>query len=477
MKWFRQRSNLSLRLARWLLVLWGATIWACPAPAAVPAPAVVTVVGLDAEGTPQRHGMGVILENGLVLCSISILGADGLAVIKTADGALHLSKPPLWQDFLQGLCLLEVEGLAVSSPLQPAQGKWRPLLKVGLAVLTGKGPSLTEGTITGVLALSPRITLLKITSGDIQIMDGTPVFSGDGRLLGMYHDFADLRLCLALNSQDLPKKIQRREAGTSITATAPTPLPPEVYQAFWEGVAASLREDWSKAGEHFDAALKNEAVLPEAALGRGVARQHLKDNIGAILDCQKALKWEPGYALAYFWLGRAQEESGLLTEAATAYHRAKELAPDMREPWLHLGLLAYRGGKLATAKEFLQQVPDDFPQALEKWWRLGQIYLTEQRWEEAQEAFGHALSLRPNYLPALVERGKLLVKLGRPEEAIPLLEQAVAQQPQQTHIRYHLALAYHFSWRQAAAWEEYWKLRRQHSALAPRLAALLENQH
>jgi adenylate cyclase len=63
-------------------------------------------------------------------------------------------------------------------------------------------------------------------------------------------------------------------------------------------------------------------------------------------------------------------------------------------------------------------------------WLLRQAALSRQwRWNEAFEANTEALRIDPYRNITLGERGGLLIRTGRPEEALPLLEQAIALDP------------------------------------------------
>jgi tetratricopeptide (TPR) repeat protein len=60
--------------------------------------------------------------------------------------------------------------------------------------------------------------------------------------------------------------------------------------------------------------------------------------------------------------------------------------------------------------------------------------------EEAENLLREALSLRPQFAPALAERGKLALLEGRTDEAEQWLRQAIALEPGDTPARYQLSL-------------------------------------
>jgi tetratricopeptide (TPR) repeat protein len=110
--------------------------------------------------------------------------------------------------------------------------------------------------------------------------------------------------------------------------------------AFWEGVAASLRQDWPGARENFSTALRLSESLPEAYFGRGVARYHLGEYEGAAQDLERATQGLSNYALGFLWLGKVWERQDRGEAAFAAYQK----------PWLRTptsaGLVSYGCGQL-----------------------------------------------------------------------------------------------------------------------------------
>ncbi len=69
----------------------------------------------------------------------------------------------------------------------------------------------------------------------------------------------------------------------------------------------------------------------------------------------------------------------------------------------------------------------------------------------AADAFRHALAIDPHSLSALNNLGIVLSRLGKPAEAIPLYEKALAIRPDDSTKR-NLAIAYFKAQRYAPAW-------------------------
>jgi protein O-GlcNAc transferase len=110
--------------------------------------------------------------------------------------------------------------------------------------------------------------------------------------------------------------------------------------------------------------------------------------------------------------GHASGRLGMVLEANTLYPQAA---------------LAYRRAILLEPKEFA--------------WRyyLALTLQQDSKLEEALDAVSTALSIRPSYSAAILKRGELLFKLGRPKESIATLESLLAQDPKSAATLYALA--------------------------------------
>lgn len=445
------------------------------------AASVVTVVGMDSQDRPGLQGLGVVVgREGQVLTSAALLSANRGGVIKTATGNLQIIRALLQGDPLQDLAVVRIAaGDLPAVPLARAE-RLKLLEEVWVPVKEGNGFRLQEAQVTGILPLSPRLTLLKLKSQDPERPPGTPIFNGQGEVVGMLHSFpgsagqSGSKFYLARHVAHLPLKEDRKDSEEG-EEHSPENLPAGgVYLTFWEGVAASNRQDWKGAQEKFTAVLTSGESLPEACYGRGVARYHRRDFKGAVQDLEEACRRLPGYALAFLWLGKAWERLEDRGKAQGAYEKAVAAAPDLSEAWFRQGELAYQDGDLVKAKEYLERAADDFPQASARWWYLGNIAQSQNRPQEALEAFNRAIKLEPSFIRAYLEGGKVLLDLGRPKEAAGLLTQAVNLEPKNSPARYYLGLAHLMSWNRGGAWEQYFALQEINPEMAAGLAAALE---
>ena len=443
-----------------------------------PIEAVVSVVSLDSQKQPWRQGLGIVIgKDGKVLTSGAILGQCQGGIIKTAAGDMYLFQKVLQRDLFQDLALVQIEGESFPAAAISAASGSQTAGPVQIVVQNNGAPQVRQASLAKTLPFSPRLVLLKIEPGDLGTDLGTPVLNSRGELVGMRHSFAgspgksdSFQFYLARDRSHLPREpILKNDPSPDAAPTAPD------FADFWEGVAASLHQDWQSARDQFTAALSHPEKPPEAYFGRGVARFHLGEYGGAVTDFLEATRRLPRYALAFLYLGQVWERQGKVEKAKDAYRQAVAADPNLSEAWFRLGVLLYQLGSLGEAQECLQKAGDHFPQMAQRCWYLGGIAQAQNRWQDALEALNQAIKADPAFFPAYLEGGKLLVRdLGRPKEAVPLLKEAVRLDPRHAMARYYLALAHLMSWNPAGAWEQYFVLQDLAPELAANLAAAME---
>jgi arylsulfatase A-like enzyme/Flp pilus assembly protein TadD len=134
----------------------------------------------------------------------------------------------------------------------------------------------------------------------------------------------------------------------------------------------------------------------------------LKDYRHAIERFQSALQLNPNFALAAYYLGVAQLQSGDLDGAAVSFLRTLELDST------------------------------NFSAAF----NLGAVYTRQKRVDEALQAFQRAIEIFPDYAEAHEALGELYLYLKRTDDAVRELERAVAVAPEMRKAHYHLGRAY-----------------------------------
>jgi arylsulfatase A-like enzyme/Tfp pilus assembly protein PilF len=153
-----------------------------------------------------------------------------------------------------------------------------------------------------------------------------------------------------------------------------------------------------------------------------------------------AIAIRPSSSDSHFGLAKALHEQGDPTAAILEYRKAAALG--FSGPAMHadLGLALADTGEFAEAeKELLLSDGADSAVRFEGWSRLGRAAARKGMLAEARRALDRALALQPSQPELLLDRAKVLRKLGDLPEAERSLERLLAASPGHPSARYLLA--------------------------------------
>ncbi|MBV9301094.1 MAG: tetratricopeptide repeat protein [Acidobacteriaceae bacterium] len=152
---------------------------------------------------------------------------------------------------------------------------------------------------------------------------------------------------------------------------------------------------------------------------------------------------DPNSVWAHEISGEIMESMKNYDGAIVEYKKAVEVAP--RQPGIHykLGDLYWSLSQWDNATvEFQAELANDPANCMAQW-KIGDTLVQQSiRPEEALSDIDKALTMCPNLTGARLDRGRLLLKLHRAEEAIPDLKTAASADPKEPTVHYSLAQAY-----------------------------------
>jgi tetratricopeptide (TPR) repeat protein len=140
-------------------------------------------------------------------------------------------------------------------------------------------------------------------------------------------------------------------------------------------------------------------------------------------------------------LGVALLEQFKYREAADAFKRALQLAPDLALARINLGIALFNVPDLPGAQRELQAASTAAPTAPQPAYVLGLIAKTQNRPDEAITFFQKVLRLDANDVGANVNLGQLYAQQRKYPEAIAALRLAVAAEPYNATALYNLGTA------------------------------------
>jgi tetratricopeptide (TPR) repeat protein len=170
------------------------------------------------------------------------------------------------------------------------------------------------------------------------------------------------------------------------------------------------------------------AGLGEAELEDGQFEAALR----SLAKARELMPQEPGVAAlqarALVRLAQKRMLEGQADEASElAQHGIDSGALPAEGIWT-AGEVFARAGRAASAAAAFRQAADKDPNVLRSRFGAAMQLDKDGKHEEAAAAFAALLSASPDHVPTLFNLGRSLVLLGRPSEAIPLLERGLALQ-------------------------------------------------
>ena len=169
---------------------------------------------------------------------------------------------------------------------------------------------------------------------------------------------------------------------------------------------------------------------PQQLVSEARAYIQKNDNAAAIIELKNALQKNPDLVEARFLLGQAMLASGNVVGAETelrkareASHAPDEVSPLLAQAWLALG----QPKKVTEAFDQTQLGSPDAQAALLT--SVATAWRMQNRSEEYRKRLGEALTIKPEFAPALVERARLKAGERAFEEALAELDRLLAREP------------------------------------------------
>ena len=202
-----------------------------------------------------------------------------------------------------------------------------------------------------------------------------------------------------------------------ISSLAPDRPLPHLYQ----GNLLWREGDLKEAEKEFKAALQTDSRFARAYerlgylyLAQGKPRQ-------AYESFQEAIRIDDARTEARLGLARYHRGMKQFDDARAEYARAVETDPQNGKALAEYAHLVAQLGELAEAETLLRAGPED----LQVHYTLSAILRETERMSEALAELDKAIALAPDFAPAYHDRGVILSRLGRGEEAIPPFESAL----------------------------------------------------
>lgn len=152
---------------------------------------------------------------------------------------------------------------------------------------------------------------------------------------------------------------------------------------------------------------------------------------------------DPDSVIAHEITGEIDESMHNYDMALVEYKKAVDMAPKRPGTHMHMANAYWFTQKWSSAQvEFKAELEND-PYNCTARWKLGNSMLeAEDSSEEALGYLNQSIERCPRLMQARVDRARALVRLGRAAEALPDLDMAVKDSPNEPSIHFLLANAY-----------------------------------
>jgi tetratricopeptide (TPR) repeat protein len=212
--------------------------------------------------------------------------------------------------------------------------------------------------------------------------------------------------------------------------------------------------DLDAAFEEFAAAIELDPTSPRAIGGRGCVWHKRGDHDKALADYNHAIELDPGYARAYCNRGILSLEQGCVSESLADFDRAIKIAPEARF-YFHRSRALVKSGERSRAMDDLNESIRLSPETAHGYFYRGIANVESNQTELAIENFTECLQRNGNHTPALVWRADELCKLGRYDDAVADLSQAIVQSRPDAGLYSRRGVALHYAKSYEAALADY----------------------
>ena len=223
------------------------------------------------------------------------------------------------------------------------------------------------------------------------------------------------------------------------------------------GMAYEMSGRLRAAHESYTQAAVLDPNEPRWIYYEAVTRSELGDLEGALAILDRLRPIDDTYTGAYLHRGQWLLDLGRVEEAGRAYTRATQLSPDQSAPWIGIAKVHLRSGRPKEAAEILDRLLQKTPKHPYLNQLAGQAYREMGDMERARAALALAkpgdqplwsdawlnerLAYRAGFGSGMMKASDLM-KRGKTEEAVALMEKLRAQRPDDRQLLNNLSVAY-----------------------------------
>ncbi|HJS50837.1 MAG TPA: trypsin-like peptidase domain-containing protein [Pyrinomonadaceae bacterium] len=440
-------------------------------------PSAVAIETFDARGNTLSRGSGFFTANDRVITNRHVIERSSRVEVHLLDGKKFPVKGVIAIDGEGDLALLQVDIPAqYVRPLTIA----RSVPQEGESIVVIGNPfglegSVSNGIVSAVREISGYGKIIQITAPISPGSSGSPVVNMYGQVIGVatLQAAEGQSLNFAVPAERIFQlRVNDVQTFTSLTAESQKNKRAAAERLYSQGVAQLSLDDYGRALPFFEKAAEIDNTYPEAWYQLGFSLGVLGRHSDSLKASKQAAKLRPEWASVYVNIGASSFALNQYKEAADAYRQAIKLDDGNPETQYAYGLslnkLSRTDEEILAYKRAIALKPD-FPNALEK---LGQASFKQKKWADAANAFDQLKTYKPD-AKTYNALGESYYELGKLDDSITALNNAVAYDAGLDQARYNLGRAYLKQGNRDMAQVHYEILRNTKSDWADRLLVLL----
>ena len=440
-------------------------------------PSAVAIETFDSRGNTISRGSGFFIAADKIITNRHVIEKSSRVEIHLFNGRKYPVRGVLAIDGEGDLALLKVEvpkEFAIPLPVvQKVPQEGESIVVIGNPF--GLEGSVSNGIVSAVREISGYGKIIQITAPISPGSSGSPVVNMFGQVIGV----ATLQAAegQSLNFAVPSERIVRLKAGelqsfTELNSETQKNKRSVAQSLYAQGLAQLSLDEYNRAVFYFEKAVEIDQIYAEAWYQIGFCYGMLGRHSEALKASKQAAKLRPEWSATFINIGASSFALKDYKGAAEAYRQAIKLDGDNADAQYALGLSL---GKLnRTDEEILayKRAVSLRPDHINAFEQLGLAYFKQKRYADALAAFEQLKIYKPdaktyNYL------GECFFELGKIEESIAALNNAVGYNPDFDKARYNLGRAYLKNGDRDSAQIQYEFLKSSQSDWADRLYVLL----
>jgi tetratricopeptide (TPR) repeat protein len=231
---------------------------------------------------------------------------------------------------------------------------------------------------------------------------------------------------------------------------------------------------YDEATAHLNKSLSRDPKNQEAWYLLGKTYLQMSENALA-----KVNEIDPNSVVAHEIAGEIDESMHNYDLALVEYKKAIDLSPHQPGTHMHMANAYWLTAKWASAKAEFQAELENDPNNCTAHWKLANAMLeAEDSAQDALNELDKSVAICPALMQAHADRGRALIRLGRPSDALPDLLAAEKDSPSEPSLHFLLASVYRAQGKPAEAQTEmqtYSRLQKQASDTLARQASEVTN--